>query len=47
MADNSNGGINVSGGGGGWVAIALLIIYFGGKPDLHDLVQALVRQING
>ena len=47
MANNSDGHINISGGGSGWVAIALLIIYFGGDPDLHDLVQALVRQING
>ena len=43
----SDGNINVTGGGSGWIAIALLIIYFFGDPDMHDLIQALVRQING
>lgn len=23
-------------GGGGWIALALLLIFFAGEPDLHD-----------
>ena len=38
---------NISYGGSGWIAIALLIIYFWGDPDMHDLIQELARQVNG
>ena len=31
--------------GGGWIALALLIIYFWGEPDLHDLVVILFEQL--
>ncbi len=30
---------------GGWIALAMLIIYFGGDPDLHDLVVALINNL--
>ena len=31
-------------GGGGWVALAILIVYFWGDPDLHDaLIGWLMR----
>ncbi len=40
--------MHIDGPGDGFcIAVALLIIYFAGDPDLHDLVQALVRQVNG
>ncbi len=32
--------------GGGWVALALLIIYFYGDPDLHDLVTVLFERLS-
>jgi len=37
--------VNVS-SGGLWIGLALLIIYFGGSPDLHDLVGALFNQLS-
>ena len=42
MSDN----VHIS-GGGLCIAISLLIIYFWGDPDMHDLIQELVREING
>ncbi len=31
--------------GGGWIALAILIVYFFGTPDLNDLVVELVKNL--
>lgn len=41
---NDDRKINVEAGGTGWLAIALLLIFFYGKPDLCDaLIHWLMR----